>query len=76
MAGTKEKLAGKAMQWEGKATGDPIRETEGRALSTFGRMKDRKAVTVAIAFGVIMTAIAVAAEWRERARPEAGSGPR
>ena len=64
MAGTKEKLAGKAMQWEGKA------------LSTFGRMKDRKSVTVAIAFGLIMTAIAVAAEWRERARPEAGSGPR
>ena len=76
MAGTKEKLAGKAMQWEGKATGDPIRETEGKALSAFGRMKDRKAVTVAIAFGLIMTAIAVAAEWREQARPEAGFGPR
>jgi hypothetical protein len=69
MAGEKERIAGKAMQWEGKATGDPIRETEGKALSAFGRMKERKAVTVAIAFGVIMTAMAVAAEWRERARP-------
>ena len=75
MAGTKERIAGKAMQWEGKATGDPIRETEGKALSAFGRMKARKAMTAAIAFGVIMTAIAVAAEWREGARPEGGSRP-
>jgi hypothetical protein len=70
MAGTKERIAGKAMQWEGKATGDPIRQAEGKALSAFGRMKERKAVTAAIAFGVIMTAIAVAAEWREMARPK------
>jgi uncharacterized protein YjbJ (UPF0337 family) len=38
---TKERIAGKAMQWEGKATGDPIRETEGKALSAFGRMKGK-----------------------------------
>ena len=39
MAGTKERLAGRFMQWEGKATGDPIRTTEGKALSAFGRLK-------------------------------------
>ena len=41
MAGTKERMAGKFMQWEGKATGDPIRTGEGKALSAFGRLKDR-----------------------------------
>jgi uncharacterized protein YjbJ (UPF0337 family) len=40
-SGLKERLAGKAMQWEGKATGDPIRETEGKALSAFGRLKHK-----------------------------------
>jgi hypothetical protein len=74
MAGRKERIAGKAMQWEGRATGDPIRETEGKALSVFGRMKQRKAIAVAVGFGAIMTAIAVAAEWRERARPKTASG--
>ena len=39
MAGEKERLAGRVMQWEGKATGDPIRTTEGKALSAFGRLK-------------------------------------
>ena len=39
MAGMKEWLAGRFMQWEGKATGDPIRTTEGEALSVFGRLK-------------------------------------
>ena len=41
MAGTKDKLAGKAMEAEGKATGDPIRQAEGKALSTRGELKDR-----------------------------------
>lgn len=41
MAGTKDNLAGKAMQAEGKATGDPIREAEGKAVSTRGELKDR-----------------------------------
>ena len=27
------------MQWEGKATGDPIRTTEGKMLAGFGRLK-------------------------------------
>ena len=39
MAGIKERLAGRFMQWEGKATGDPIRTTEGKALSALGRLK-------------------------------------
>ena len=41
MAGTKDKLAGKAMQAEGKATGDPIREAEGKAVSMRGELKDK-----------------------------------
>lgn len=40
MAGTKDKLAGKAMQAEGKATGDPIRQAEGKAVSMRGEAKD------------------------------------
>jgi uncharacterized protein YjbJ (UPF0337 family) len=40
MAGKKDKLAGKAMQAEGKATGDPIRQAEGKAVSTRGELKD------------------------------------
>ena len=39
MAGRKERLAGRFMQWEGKATGDPIRTTEGKMLAGFGRLK-------------------------------------
>lgn len=41
MAGTKERMAGKAMEWEGKATGDPVREMEGKALSNVGRLKGK-----------------------------------
>jgi uncharacterized protein YjbJ (UPF0337 family) len=41
MVGTKDKLAGKAMQAEGKATGDPIRQAEGKALSMRGELKDK-----------------------------------
>jgi len=41
MAGTKDKLAGKVMQAEGKATGDPIRQAEGKAVSMRGELKDR-----------------------------------
>jgi uncharacterized protein YjbJ (UPF0337 family) len=41
MAGTKDKLVGKAMQAEGKATGDPVRQAEGKALSMRGELKDR-----------------------------------
>ena len=41
MAGTKDKLAGKAMQAEGKATGDPIRQTEGKAVEMRGELKDK-----------------------------------
>jgi len=40
MAGTKDKLVGKAMQAEGNATGDPIRQAEGKAVSTRGKLKD------------------------------------
>jgi len=39
MAGLKERMAGRFMQWEGKATGDPIRRTEGRLVEAFGRLK-------------------------------------
>jgi len=41
MAGTKDKMAGKAMQAEGKATGDPIRQAEGKAVSMRGELKDK-----------------------------------
>ena len=40
MAGTKDKLTGKAMQAEGKATGDPIRQAEGKAVPMRGELKD------------------------------------
>jgi uncharacterized protein YjbJ (UPF0337 family) len=39
MAGMKERMAGRFMQWEGKATGDPIRRTEGKLIEAFGRLK-------------------------------------
>jgi len=39
MAGMKERMAGRFMQWEGKATGDPIRRTEGKLVAGFGRLK-------------------------------------
>jgi uncharacterized protein YjbJ (UPF0337 family) len=39
VAGMKERLAGQFMQWEGKATGDPIRRTEGKLVEVFGRLK-------------------------------------
>jgi uncharacterized protein YjbJ (UPF0337 family) len=39
MAGLKERLAGRYMEWEGKATGDPIRRTEGKLVAAFGRLK-------------------------------------
>ena len=41
MAGTKDKLAGKAMQAEGKATGDPVRRAEGKMVSMRGETKDK-----------------------------------
>ncbi len=41
MAGRKERLAGKAMEWEGKVTGDPIRENEGKALTNYGKLKGK-----------------------------------
>lgn len=41
MAGTKDKLTGKAMEAEGKATGDPIRQAEGKAVSMRGELKDQ-----------------------------------
>ena len=39
MAGMKERLAGRFMQWEAKATGDPIRRAEGKLVEAFGRLK-------------------------------------
>jgi len=39
MAGLKERMAGRWMQWEGKVTGDPIRRTEGKLVAAFGRLK-------------------------------------
>ena len=39
MAGMKERMAGRFMQWEGKATGDPIRRAEGKLVEAFGRFK-------------------------------------
>ena len=38
-AGRRERVAGKVMQWEGEATGDPVRKTEGKALAAYGRLK-------------------------------------
>ena len=40
MAGTKDKLTGKAMEAEGEATGDPIRQAEGKAVTKRGELKD------------------------------------
>ena len=40
MAGTKDKLTGKAMETEGKATGDPIRQAEGKVVAKRGELKD------------------------------------
>ena len=42
MAGTKDKLTGKAMQAEGKATGDPIRQAEGKAIDHVGQVRSSK----------------------------------
>ena len=39
MVGIKERMAGQFMQWEGKATGDPLRRTEGRLVAAYGRLK-------------------------------------
>jgi uncharacterized protein YjbJ (UPF0337 family) len=39
MAGMKERMAGRFMQWEGKVTGDPMRRTEGKLVEAFGRLK-------------------------------------
>ena len=39
MAGMKERMAGRFMQWEGKVTGDPVRRTEGRLIAAYGRLK-------------------------------------
>ncbi len=39
MAGMKERMAGKVMQWEGKATGDPVRRAEGKLVAAVGRLK-------------------------------------
>lgn len=55
------------MQWEGKATGDPIRQAEGKALSAFGGLKDKKAVATALAVGLIIPVAVLAAQLRERA---------
>lgn len=41
MAGTKDKLAGKAKQFEGKLTGDKARETQGKEQERRGRAKAR-----------------------------------
>jgi len=59
MTGTKERIAGRVMQWEGKATGDPIRETEGKALSAFGRLRSKKALTIALAVGAVIIAMVI-----------------
>jgi hypothetical protein len=39
MAGMKERMAGRFMQWEGTVTGDPIRRMEGRLVAAYGKMK-------------------------------------
>ena len=39
MAGMKERMAGKVMQWEGQATGDPVRRAEGKLVAVLGRLK-------------------------------------
>lgn len=43
MAGRKEKVQGKAMEMEGKATGDKLRETEGKAVHKVGEAKSESA---------------------------------
>ena len=42
MAGTKDKLTGKAKQLEGKLTGDKTREQQGQEQKNRGRLKARQ----------------------------------
>jgi hypothetical protein len=68
--GLKERMAGAFMQWEGKVTGDPIRKTEGKALSGLGRLKGRKAGAAALTAGVVVASIAIAAQRSKHAEEE------
>ena len=40
MAGTKDRVVGKAKELEGKATGDEVREGEGKGQGRLGKAKD------------------------------------
>jgi uncharacterized protein YjbJ (UPF0337 family) len=41
MAGTEDRVVGKAKELEGKATGDEIREGEGKGQGLLGKAKDK-----------------------------------
>ena len=40
MAGTEDRVVGKAKELEGKATGDEVREGEGKGQGLLGKAKD------------------------------------
>ena len=41
MAGTEDRVAGKAKELEGKATGDEVREGQGKGQHLLGKAKDK-----------------------------------
>ncbi len=41
MAGTEDRVVGKAKELEGKATGDELREGEGQGQGLLGKVKDK-----------------------------------
>ena len=41
MAGTEDRVTGKAKELEGKATGDEVREGQGKAQGLLGKAKDK-----------------------------------
>ncbi len=60
MESMKERTGGTVMQAEGKVTGDPIRKAEGKVLSAYGRLKDKRAMAIVLAAGMIIIVIAIA----------------
>ena len=56
----REQVMGTVGQGEGQATGDPIRQAQGKPLSAYGRLKDKKAVAVVLAVGVLIIVMAIA----------------
>ena len=45
MAGTEDRVEGKAKEWEGKATDDEAREAQGKGEGLLGKAKDKASDT-------------------------------